>query len=73
MIVQFSGSWKIRTITYSFLASARLRTLGSTFSFACDAAPLGKNLVYIPLIRRADGCTHQVSQEVQGQIGACLL
>ena len=42
------------TITYSSRAGARLRTLGSAFSFACDAAPLGEDLVDVPAIRGAN-------------------
>jgi len=37
--VQFLGSERM-AITYSYRASARLRMLDLTFSFACDAAPL---------------------------------
>jgi len=48
--VQFLGSKRMAT-TYSYRASAQLRTLGSTFSFASDAAPLEKNLVNGPVIR----------------------
>ena len=51
--IQFMGSRKM-AITYSSRACARLKTLGSTFSFASDAAPLGKNLVDIPVIRGAN-------------------
>ena len=47
---QFLGSKKMPT-TYPSRASARLRTLGSTFSFACDAALLRKYLVDFPVIR----------------------
>ena len=48
--VQFLDS-KRMAITYSYRASAQLRTLGSTFSFACDAAPLGTNILDGSVIR----------------------
>ena len=54
--VQFLGS-KRMAITYSYRASERLRILGSTFSFACDAAVLEKNLVDAPVIRGANVLT----------------
>jgi hypothetical protein len=54
--VQFLGSKKM-AMTYSYRANTRLRTLGSTFSFACDAAPLEKNLVDGPAIRGANVLT----------------
>ena len=38
-------------ITHSYRASARLRKLDSTFSFACGAAPLEEHLVDGPVIR----------------------
>ena len=53
---QLLGS-KRMSLAYPFRASARLRTLGSTFSFACDAAPLGKNLVYVFVIQGANVLT----------------
>ena len=56
MAVQFLGS-KRMTITYPFRASARLRTLGSTFSFAYDAAPLGEKSCLWPCESRRNVVT----------------
>ena len=54
--VQFLGS-KRMNVTYSSRAGVRLRTLCSTFSFVCDAAPLRENLVDVPVIRGANVLT----------------